>query len=169
MQTPCGGLNLLVHLLEREQTVWLDRERVFQFFQRPENLGLVTPPWLRFKILSPLPIDIKRHSLIDYRIVIKGIPVRWRTLIEEYAPPYHFVDEQLCGPYAYWRHEHRFDSEAGATRMGDRVEYALPQWLPRTLEVQVHKRLVRPALEEIFDYRAAALSQYFMHTVEAHR
>ena len=116
-----------------------------------------------------MPIEIKKHGLIDYRIAIKGIPVRWRTLIEDYAPPHQFVDKQLRGPYAYWRHEHRFDSEAGATRMGDRVEYALPRWLPRALEIQVHKRLVRPALEKIFDYRAAAFSQYFTQTAKARR
>jgi ligand-binding SRPBCC domain-containing protein len=114
MQAPWGGLSLLVHVLEREQTVSLDPGRVFQFFQRRENLGLVTPPWLRFKILSPLPIEVEIRRVIDYRIAIKGIPVRWRTLIEEYAPPYQFVDKQLHGPYAYWRHEHRLDSEAGA-------------------------------------------------------
>lgn len=160
---------MLVHLLEREQTLRLDRERVFQFFQRPENLGLVTPPWLRFRILIPLPVEIDIDRVIDYRIAIKGIPVRWRTLIEEYAPPYRFVDRQLRGPYAYWRHEHRFDSETGTTRMGDRVEYALPRWLPSALEVKVHKRLVRPALEEIFDYRAAAFSQHFTQAVKARR
>lgn len=160
---------MLLHILERHQTVTMDRTPVFQFFQCPENLGLVTPPWLRFKILSPLPIELDIDRVIDYRIAIKGIPVRWRTLIEEYAPPYQFVDKQIHGPYAYWRHEHCFDSEAGATRMKDRVEYALPRWLPRALEVEVHKRLVRPALEEIFDYRAVAFNQYLRQTVKTHR
>ena len=159
----------MVHNLEREQTMPFEPELVFEFFRRPENLGLVTPPWLKFKILSPLPVELEKHGLIDYRIVVKGIPVYWRTLIGDYAPPYRFVDEQLRGPYAYWRHEHLFESEGGSTRMSDRVEYALPRWLPGTLEAAVHKRLVRPALEEIFDYRAAAFDCYFKQTIRQHR
>jgi len=136
-----------------EQWFALPPERVFSFFECPENLGLVTPPALAFRQLTPAPLRMREGALIDYTIRRFGLRLRWRTLISVYQPPGLFVDEQLLGPYSYWRHEHHFRAEAGGTRMLDEVTYALPNILPALLAQGLERRLVRPQLDEIFQYR----------------
>jgi hypothetical protein len=46
-----GGQEM--HLIERTQDLGPPLENVFRFFQRPENLQRLTPPWLQFRILTP--------------------------------------------------------------------------------------------------------------------
>jgi len=128
-------------------------QQVFSFFECPENLALVTPPSLDFKQLTPAPVLMRAGTLIDYTIRRFGLRLRWRTLITVYQQPLLFVDEQLTGPYSYWRHEHHFESEKGGTRMRDRVTYALPNYLPDFVARPIERYVVRPQLQEIFSYR----------------
>jgi ligand-binding SRPBCC domain-containing protein len=139
----------------------VDRPRVdvFQFFATAENLGVVTPPELRFEILSELPIQMAEGTVIDYRIKLQGVPMRWRTLIDRWEPPVLFQDTQLKGPYRLWVHRHEFHDLGDATRVVDRVWYRLPPLGP--LNAMVHP-LVRRQLDQIFDFRARAVRQAFM-------
>lgn len=145
-------------LLRREQWVPRPAEEVFAFFSRPENLEELTPPLLRFQILTPSPVPMAEGALIDYRIRIFGIPTRWRTLIETYEPGVRFVDVQVRGPYAVWRHEHLFEGREGGTLIADRVEYSLPFGPLGTL---AHALWVRRTLRHIFDYRQEAVAALF--------
>jgi hypothetical protein len=151
----------LYHRLERQQTLPVTLERVFPFFENPENLALITPPSLCFRLLSPGPIRMQQGRVIDYSIRLGGIPVRWRSLISSYEPPFCFIDEQLQGPYAYWRHTHRFETFAQYTVMKDEVVYALPVGQPSLFESMLHSIYVRPSLEAIFDYRARFYADFF--------
>ena len=99
---------------------------VFPFFSNPENLEKLTPPRLRFTILTPRPIPMDKGSLIDYTIRILGFPIHWRTLITSYDPPYCFVDEQIKGPFVFWHHRHSFKDKNGGTMIRDTVRYAVP-------------------------------------------
>ncbi|MCC6678398.1 MAG: SRPBCC family protein [Phycisphaerales bacterium] len=132
-----------------ESQVWLpvSRAEVFGFFADARNLEDLTPPWLNFRILTPGEIEMKEGARIDYRIRLRGLPLRWRTLITAWEPPLRFVDEQIRGPYRLWRHEHRFMEQDGGTLCTDRVEYRV------ALDALVHARMVRPELERIFAYR----------------
>jgi ligand-binding SRPBCC domain-containing protein len=127
---------------------------VFRFFEQPENLALITPPSLQFRLLTPSPVTMAEGCVIDYRIRLFGLPLRWRSLISSYDPPYFFVDQQLEGPYRYWRHEHQFESADGGTWFVDHVYYRLPP-LPSAVERIVHGAYVGPYLKQIFDYRAS--------------
>jgi len=152
--------NILVrtYRLETETLVPAPLDEVFEFFSRAENLEAITPEFLRFKILTPLPIEMKPGALIEYRLRLFGLPVRWVTKITVWEPGVRFVDVQLKGPYAKWEHEHRFAAEGGQTRMGDTVEYALPGG---PLGPLVHALFVRKRVESIFSHRGDVIRRRF--------
>ena len=137
--------------------LWLPHSpaSVFSFFADAANLNAITPSWLNFQITSPLPITMREGALIDYRLRVHGLPIRWRTKITKWNPPNDFVDEQVRGPYRLWIHEHTFESHQGGTLVRDRVRYATP------LDVLLHRTLVRPDIERIFKFRAEALKRRF--------
>jgi ligand-binding SRPBCC domain-containing protein len=122
----------------------------FAFFSDAGNLERLTPPWLNFRILTPRPIAMGVGTLIDYRIVLYGVPIPWQTRIDVWEPGVRFVDRQLSGPYLWWHHEHRFDAVEGGTRVTDRVEY-----VPRLRWVS--SPFVRRDVERIFAYRQEIL------------
>jgi len=139
-----------IHILERNQVVPLPRSEVFSFFADPRNLEAITPAFLRFSIIPPVPTFLDVDSRIDYRLSLFGIPFHWRTRIAAWQPGLRFVDVQERGPYALWHHTHTFADVDGGTRVADRVEYRLP--LGAIGEV-AHPVMVRRTLARIFDHR----------------
>lgn len=137
--------------------VWLPRTRqeIFPFFADAGNLDAITPPWLHFRILTPLPIEMKQGAKIHYQIRLHGIPISWRTNIAAWSPPHSFVDEQISGPYQKWHHTHTFEDKDGGTLCTDRVVY---KHLGGML---VHKFFVRPDIERIFAYRREKMLEIF--------
>ena len=131
---------------------------VWAFFSNAENLERLTPAFLKFRILTPCPIEMAVGALIDYRISLFGMPMTWKTEITEYEPQTHFVDNQLKGPYARWHHTHRFESVPEGTRMTDEVEYRVPLG---PLGAIAHGPFVRRTLGKIFAYRGQAVSEVF--------
>ncbi len=145
-----------IRLLERTQIIPRSRSEVFAFFSDAFNLERITPPFLRFRILTPPPIKMAAGTVIEYRLRLFGTPIFWRTLIESWRPEESFVDSQTKGPYSLWRHTHLFEEiSPGQTLMRDTVEYALPFGLAGRL---AHSLFVRRWLDEIFDYRARMTS-----------
>jgi ligand-binding SRPBCC domain-containing protein len=147
--------------LTRRQPLSRPLRRIFPFFERPEHLALITPPSLGFKLLSPSPVEMKLGQIIDYHIHLFGVPVHWRSLISVYEPPYRFVDEQLIGPYGYWRHVHEFKPEGAMTHIIDKVSYRLPHHLPEALQSMVNRLYVAPYLQRIFMYRQCIFGEIF--------
>ncbi len=145
-------------ILEKSTNIEQPRDLTFSFFSDTANLDKITPSWLNFKILTPLPIKMQKGAIIDYQLKLYGLPVKWRTEITEWEPPHRFVDVQVSGPYHLWVHEHIFEELDGSTRMIDRVQYAAPGG---PLEPIVHTLFVRRDVERIFNYREAALAKIF--------
>lgn len=135
-------------------------KEVFAFFQNPENLSRITPPWLNFKITTNTPIAMEPGALIDYQIKLKGLPLKWRTEITHFDPPHSFVDVQLKGPYAKWHHTHRFEAVEDGTQIYDDVEYALPLGI---LGQIAHRLYVKGDLQKIFEYRKQIIEEIFHH------
>jgi ligand-binding SRPBCC domain-containing protein len=150
-----------VYRMQLEQWVAKPLDRVFPFFSQPENLALITPPDLGFRLLTPQPVNMEKGRVIDYTIRVLGLPTRWRTLITRYEPPLCFVDEQINGPYSFWHHLHRFERRHDGTLLLDELSYALPVVLMGPARELVHTLYVRPALERIFGYRRRMFADLF--------
>ena len=152
-----------MYSLKSTQFVPEERDFLFEFFAYPENLGVITPSWLSFQILTPTPVPMRQGALIDYRIGLAGIPTRWRTYISTFEPPHRFVDEQLMGPYDFWHHRHEFESVAAGTLLHDRVVYDLPFG---PLGRLVHLVAIRKQLQGIFNHRHKVIAERFGYSVE---
>jgi ligand-binding SRPBCC domain-containing protein len=146
---------MITHDLHARMELPLGRRAVFAFFADAENLERITPPELRFEILTPRPIQIEAGTLIDYRLRLFGVPFRWRTRINRFEPEILFVDEQIRGPYRSFVHTHTFRDIPGGTEILDHVRWALP------LQPfgEVARPLVRRQLEHIFRHRERAIRE----------
>ncbi len=142
-------------LLSTSVLVARPRDEVFPFFADARNLERLTPPFLKFDVLTEGEIPMHAGTLIDYRLSLHGIPIRWRTEIQDWDPPERFVDRQVKGPYRWWIHEHTFDEHAGGALCGDRVRYGVPGG------ALVHRLAVARDVTRVFEYRRARLLELF--------
>ncbi len=144
-----------VYVLERRQRIELPVQRAFEFYAEARNLAVITPPWMGFEVITLGPIEMRPGALIDYRLKLHGVPLRWRTRIDVWEPPVRFVDVQVRGPYALWEHTHTFERDGEqAVLIGDRVRYSIPLG---PLGRIAHATFVKRDLKRIFDYRERAV------------
>ena len=148
----------MAYLLERRQVVPGDPAEVFRFFADAHNLEAITPPWLRFRVRTPGQIKMRPGTLIEYRLRLHRLPIRWLTGIEDWVPGRRFVDVQLQGPYRLWHHTHEFEAVDGGTLITDRVRYELPFG-------RLGLAFVRRELRRIFDYRQERVTE-LLHFVK---
>ncbi|HUO62743.1 MAG TPA: SRPBCC family protein [Terriglobales bacterium] len=148
-----------IYTLQRRQ--WLPRtlHETFEFFERPQNLPLITPPWLGFRILTPEPITMARGLTVDYEVRVMGMRTHWRSLISEYDPPHSFRDVQVIGVYRLWDHRHRFWRENGGTVIEDFVVYE-PPFGP--LGALMNRLLIDRQLHDIFEYRGRRIEELLL-------
>jgi ligand-binding SRPBCC domain-containing protein len=144
------GYRLTTQLLVAES-----REDIFSFFSDAFQLETITPPWLKFAVTTPRPIEMSEGTLIDYKLRLRGIPIRWRSKISQWRPPLNFVDEQVTGPYLFWHHLHTFHEVEDGTLVQDIVQYGVP------LGFIMHPVFVQHELKRIFEYRRERLTRIF--------
>ena len=152
----CGGE--LFHELIFEQWVPQTPEQVFPFFSDAYNLEKITPDFLKFNVLKVTPETIGEGTTIDYKLVLRGIPLRWRSVIEEWVPGRKFVDRQVKGPYSLWHHTHEFEPSRGGTILRDRVRFAVPVG---ALGDVVAGGFVAGDVQKIFEFRHAKIEEMF--------
>jgi len=146
-----------VHILERRQRIDLPLDRAFEFYGDADNLERITPPWLDFVITTPKPIEMGAGTLLDYRLRLHWVPIRWQTRIVEWEAPRRFVDVQAKGPYSLWEHTHSFEADGPeATIIADRVRYSIPFG---PLGEIANRLFVQRDLRRIFDYRRDAVTR----------
>tara|TARA_B100000900_G_scaffold375250_1_gene357098 strand:- start:691 stop:1152 length:462 start_codon:yes stop_codon:yes gene_type:complete len=148
-----------MHTIERTQRIPISLDEAWSFFQNPENLSKITPNEMGFHILSEVPNKMYPGLFINYEVSpLFGIKMNWSTEITHVDAPNYFVDEQRAGPYAIWHHEHHFQKIDGGVEMLDRVNYQVPLGILGKL---AHPLIVKPKLEEIFDYRIKKVEEIF--------
>jgi ligand-binding SRPBCC domain-containing protein len=130
-------------------------EKVFAFFADPRQLETLTPPWIRLRMEVAMPFQMRPGAVIDCRLRIRGLPIRWLSVIPIWEPPHRFIDEQERGPFRYWRHEHLFEPAGSGTLVRDRIDYRVPGGR------LIHRLFVRPDVERIFRYRLDKLKEIF--------
>ncbi|MFT5123026.1 MAG: ligand-binding SRPBCC domain-containing protein [Kiritimatiellia bacterium] len=135
---------------------WLPRPltEVFEFFSQAANLEAITPPWMQFHIVDPS-VKMRQGIHIEYKLRIKGIPVRWVSEIPVWEPPHRFVDNQVKGPYQRWYHTHTFAEKDGGTLVTDHIAYTVPGG------ALINRWFVEPDVRKIFTYRREALTRRF--------
>jgi ligand-binding SRPBCC domain-containing protein len=131
------------------------RDEVFQFFADATQLERLTPPWLKFSVATRAPIQMREGTLIDYKLRVHGIPLRWQSRISCWEPPIRFADEQLRGPYREWNHTHTFVEDGTSTICRDEVDY---DFVGGPL---IHALFVKRDLETIFAFRTKVLKEIF--------
>ena len=148
-----------MYTLERTQRLPISIEEAWKFFQSPENLAVISPDSLGFNILSETPDEMYPCLFIHYKVSpLFGIKMHWTTEITHVEAPTYFVDDQRVGPYSIWHHEHHFKAIEGGVEMLDRVNYKVPFGI---LGKIAHPIIVRPKLEEIFNYRVQKTEELF--------
>jgi ligand-binding SRPBCC domain-containing protein len=145
----------MVYTLHRRQWVPTDLDATFAFFARPQNLPLITPPSLGFRIETPEPIVMAADLTLDCTVRILGVRRRWRSVIAEYDPPHGFRDVQAIGPYRVWDHRHCFRAAADGTVVQDIVVYEPPLG---PLGAMLNRLVIRPQLDALFDHRRARIA-----------
>jgi hypothetical protein len=145
-----------VHRLQRRQYLAHPPDEVFAFFAAARNLERITPPWLRFEVLTPEPVEMAAGSLLDYRLTLHGVPLGWTSQIEVWEPGRQFVDRAIRGPFGLWHHRHRFAASGGGTFVSDEVHYALPFG---ALGELAQPLFVARDLDRIFAHRHAAVQR----------
>lgn len=148
-----------IYTLHKKQNLPISVDKAWHFLSSPENLKTITPDYMGFNILSGADRPMFPGQIIQYIVTpILGIKTKWVTEITHVKDKEYFVDEQRFGPYALWHHKHFIKEIDGGVEMEDIVDYKLPLGILGQL---VHPILVKPKLEEIFNYRTKKLEELF--------
>ena len=148
-----------IYTLRKTQFLPITVDRAWEFLSNPKNLKVITPDYMGFHILSGADRPMFAGQIVQYIVTpVLGIKTKWVTEITHVVDKHYFVDEQRFGPYALWHHKHFIKAVDGGVEMEDIVDYKLPFGILGQL---VHPVLVKPKLEEIFNYRAKKLEELF--------
>ena len=147
-----------MHEFYAELVVDASIDDVFDFFNRPENLVKLMPPFMSFKLLTPGKLTMKEGAVFDYNVTVFGVPKRWTTYISDYDPPNHFADIQLQGPNSYWHHVHSFKRLDKGTLVTDHIHYLLPLGILGRI---ANALVMGPIVNALFNHRTKIVGQQF--------
>ncbi|MCC6952886.1 MAG: SRPBCC family protein [Deltaproteobacteria bacterium] len=149
----------MLHCLRSKQILGIPVDEAWKYFSDPYNLANITPPALSFKVTSPQLPEMYPGLIISYEVrPLLGIPMTWVTEITHVISGHSFVDEQRVGPYRMWHHEHFFRECADGTEIEDVVHYVIGAFV---LDPVIHRYVVGPRVQQIFDYRRKRLEELF--------
>lgn len=148
-----------IYTLHKKQNLPITLNQAWDFLSDPRNLKVITPDYMSFNILSGADRPMFSGQIIQYIVTpVLGIKTKWVTEITHVVDKHYFVDEQRFGPYELWHHKHFIKEIDGGVEMEDIIDYKVPFGVLGQL---VHPILVKPKLEEIFNYRTKKLEELF--------
>lgn len=148
-----------IYTLHKKQNLKTTVNEAWEFLSSPQNLKTITPDYMGFNILSGADRPMYAGQIIEYIVTpVLGIKTKWVTEITHVIDKHYFVDEQRFGPYALWHHKHFIKEINGGVEMEDIIHYKVPFGIIGQL---VQPILVKPKLEEIFNYRTEKLDALF--------
>ena len=148
-----------IYTLHKKQQLPISIETAWKFLSDPKNLKTITPDYMSFNILSGADREMYAGQIIQYIVTpVLGIKTKWVTEITHIEDKKYFVDEQRFGPYALWHHKHFIKEIDGGVEMEDIIDYKIPLGVLGQL---AHPILVKPKLNEIFNYRQKKLIELF--------
>jgi len=148
-----------IYTYHKKQNLPITLDQAWEFLSDPRNLKTITPDYMSFNIISGADRPMYAGQIIQYIVTpILGIKTKWVTEITHTEDHHYFVDEQRFGPYALWHHKHFIKEIDGGVEMEDIIDYKIPLGILGQL---MHPILVRPKLNEIFEYRKEKLESLF--------
>ena len=148
-----------IYTLYKTQKLPISADEAWEFLSDPKNLKIITPAKMSFDIISGADRPIYAGQILQYKVTpMMGIRTKWVSEIKSIVPKKYFVDEQLYGPYSLWHHKHFIREIEGGVEMEDIIDYKIPLGI---LGQMIHPLLVKPRLEEIFNYRQKKLVELF--------
>ena len=148
-----------IYTLHKNQKLPISLDKAWEFLSNPKNLKVITPDYMSFNIVSTIDRPLYTGQIIQYIVTpLLGIKTQWVSEITHIEEKRYFVDEQMYGPYALWHHKHFVKEVPGGVELEDIIDYKVPLGLLGQL---VHPFLVKPKLEEIFNYRQEKLLELF--------
>ena len=150
-----------IHQFNKQQILPISLDTAWGFFSSPKNLVHITPPEMKFKVLTKL-TDKNIHDgmLIEYAFKpFPGIRMKWKTRIDHVSHKFKFTDEQISGPYKMWEHTHTFTEITNGVLMIDTIYYQLPLGILGDI---IHAMFIREKIKSIFCYRESTLTKLFM-------
>jgi len=148
-----------IYTLQKKQQLPISLEKAWEFLSNPKNLAIITPDYMSFEIISKIDRPLYTGQIIQYIVTpLLGIKTKWVSEITHIEEKKYFVDEQMFGPYTLWHHKHFVKEIEGGVELEDIIDYKVPLGILGQL---VHPFLVKPKLEEIFNYRQEKLVALF--------
>ena len=113
-------------VIERTSVIPVDVHRLFEFHCVVGNVRIVTPGIIPVTILDA-PEYLAAGDSFTISVGLGRFALPWDVRVAEIIVDRLLIDEQHGrGPYAQWRHEHRFMPSGTQSLLTDRVEYEMP-------------------------------------------
>lgn len=147
--------------IEFTQKIPVDLDTAWDFFSSPLNLSEITPKDMTFDVTSPNMEGIKMYPgmIITYKVSpLFGIKLNWVTEITHVKEKEYFIDEQRFGPFAFWHHNHHFETVDGGVLMHDILHYSIGFGPIGSIANSI---MVSKKINEIFNFRYKKVEELF--------
>ena len=140
--------------IERRSRLPVPADEAFAWHERPGALERLLPPWEHTDVVER-DEGVRDGARTVLRVRVGPGSTRWVAVHRDYIAGRQFVDEQVEGPMASWRHLHRFEPDGpGTSLLTDRVEYSAPFGV---LGAAADLWVARPRIARMLDYRHRVL------------
>lgn len=134
---------------EKQTTMPVDARTLYEWHMTDGAFERLVPPFENVRLKNK-DFELKDGSKALLGIKAGPIELSWLAEHSEFVDGEKFVDTQVSGPFAYWKHSHEFIDKNGHAILKDKIEYELPLGAPTTFTMSC---LVEEKLNKVFNYR----------------